>query len=248
MKFNQVAVGLIAFCVSGMVAADQIRIAVASNFYVPMLEIARQFELTSSHSVVISAGSSGKLYAQIVHGAPFQIFFSADTEKPLALVEQSLADDDSLFSYAVGRLVLWSSAQDTDVESLLRNGTYSKLALPNPRLAPYGRAAVEVLMSLDEGIEAESSRWVLGENVSQTWQFANTGNTDLGFVALSQIRSSGSQSGSYWVVPRQMHAPIRQDAVVLVGYEQSVAVNEFLDFLKGHKGQAIIYAYGYEAE
>ena len=248
MKIHKVIVGLIVFFMSVIAAADQVRIAVASNFYEPMQEIARQFELESKHTVLVSAGSSGKLYAQIVHGAPFHIFFSADIAKPRSLIDESLANDDSLFSYAIGRLVLWSPMQGMDVESVLRNGAYEKLALANPRFAPYGQAAVDVFITLEEGDGIDQSRWVFGENIAQTWQFVNTGNTDLGFVALSQVRSGGSQTGSYWIVPQHMHTPIQQDAVVLAGYDQSIAVNDFLFFLKGQKGQAIINAYGYETE
>jgi len=248
MKIEKLIIGLIVIFMSEIATAGQIRIAVASNFYRPMQEIARQFELESPHTVLISSGSSGKLYAQIVHGAPFHIYFSADKEKPRALVDNSLADDGSRFTYAIGRLVLWSPMQGRDVESVMRNAAYEKLALANPRLAPYGQAAVDVLLSLDEDGGTDQSRWIIGESIAQTWQFVNTGNTDLGFVALSQLRSSDMQAGSYWIVPRHMYTPIQQDAVVLTGHEQPNVVQAFLGFLKGEKGQSIIHDYGYDTE
>lgn len=224
-------------------AADQINIAVAANFIGPMEEIAKAFESRSGHEVVISSGSSGKLFAQVQHGAPFDLFFSADQGKPSALVAAGLAVPDSRFAYALGRLVLWSPADGlVDGPGVLRKGGFSKLAIANPRLAPYGQAAIETLENL--GLLADlRSRFVQGENIAQTFQFVATGNAPLGFVAASQVIGRG---GSYWSVPGELHEPIRQEAVLLRRAEGSQAAGEFLRFVRSEPSRVVIEAHGYQ--
>jgi len=243
MKYTAMLFGLFGYALSGLANAEQISVAVASNFQPAMTEIAAQFEKASGHDVVLSSGSSGKLYAQITNGAPFQVFFSADKQKPLALVKQGLGIPESLFTYAVGRLVLWTPKAGVDVQSVLRTGMYRRLALANPRLAPYGKAAMDVLQNMDPSNLNNQQRWVTGENIAQTWHFVNTGNADLGFVAMSQLHESNSTSGSGWIVPQKLHAPIEQGAIVI---DSNEAVTGLIDFIKSDKGRAIIISFGYQ--
>lgn len=246
MKYTLTLLGILGYALSGLARAEQISVAVASNFQPAMKEIAVQFETATGHDVILSPGSSGKLYAQIVNGAPFHIFFSADRQKPLALVQQGLGVPESLFTYAVGKLVLWTPASGMDVQSVLRAGEYKNLALANPRLAPYGKAAMDVLEALELSAPNEQQRWVTGENIAQAWHFVNTGNANLGFVAMSQLLDSNVvDKGSAWVIPRELYEPILQDAIVITN---NSAVAEFIDFVKGERGQEIITSFGYEVE
>ncbi len=227
--------------------ADDVRVAVASNFYKPMQEIANEFEALTAHRVVISPGSSGKLYAQILNGAPFDLFFSADQEKPQALVKAGGGDPESLFTYAIGKLVLWSSESDLDVQAKLLQGDYRRLALANPRLAPYGKAAVDTLVSLGLDGADEQKKWVRGENIAQTWHFVSSANTELGFVAMSQVLDYGEDRGSAWIIPQAMHDPIRQDALLLTNSRQVKAASEFMDFVKSRRASEIIESFGYDS-
>lgn len=227
--------------------AEEINIAVASNFNGAMKAIVTEFEKSFPHKVHVSYGSSGKFYAQIKHGAPFQLFFSADQAKPLRLEQEQLTVEASRFTYAVGALVLWSSKKDFLVDGLnrLKSGDYNKLAIANPKLAPYGVAAAEVLASLK--LEKLSrSKLVQGENIAQVYQFVGTGNADLGFVALSQVLANNHrQSGSSWAVPTDLHKPIKQDVVLLKRGEKSVAAKQLLSFIKSEQARGIIESYGY---
>lgn len=236
---------VLGYALSGLVSAEQISVAVASNFQPAMKEIADQFETATGHDVVLSPGSSGKLYAQIVNGAPFHVFFSADRQKPLALVQQGLGVPETLFTYAVGKLVLWTPESGVDVQSVLRASQYKTLALANPRLAPYGLAAMDVLEALEPAGPNEQQRWVTGENIAQTWHFVSTGNANLGFVAMSQLLDNNVDAGSVWVVPQALYEPILQDAIVIT---HNRAVAEFMDFVKGEEGREIITSFGYEVE
>lgn len=232
-------------CASLSLRAEQLTVAVASNFAAPMREIAAAFERESGHGLRLAFGSSGKFYAQIQHGAPFDIFFSADRTKPQALEEAGLAVAGSRFTYAVGRLALWS--RDAKLvrggPQVLEEGGFNKLALANPRLAPYGAAAVQVLRNL--GLEEVTKpHWVRGENIAQTYQFVASGNAALGFVALSQISGGG---GSAWIVPGNLHDPIRQDAVLLKRGAKSAAARALLRFVRGARAAAIIESYSYGA-
>lgn len=227
--------------------ADEVQVAVASNFTAPMQKIAAEFEKDTGHKALLSFGSTGKFYAQIKNGAPFQALLSADDETPARLEREGLAVSGTRFTYAIGTLVLWS-ANTTLVDSkgeVLKKGAFKKLALANPKLAPYGRAAMETLNKL--GIHATlEPRFVQGENIAQTFQFVGTGNTELGFVALSQVMKDGKiSSGSAWVVPADLHSPIRQDAVILPGGKDNAAAQALMKYLKESKAKAIIRGYGY---
>ena len=245
---------LILFLVTGFASvfvqanAEETTIAVASNFTAAANKLIAEFENQSDHKVNLVFGSSGRFFAQIANGAPFDAFLSADQEKPAALLENSLALDSSLFTYAVGTLVLWS----TDVNkvdnsaAILSTDSFNKLAIANPRLAPYGVAATEVIqyLGLSEDI---SGKLVIGENIAQAYQFVATANADIGFVAFSQVLTSGQLSmGSAWIVPEEMYQPIRQDAVLLNRGESNRAASAFLEFLRSDQGQTIIQANGYK--
>lgn len=232
-------------------SAEQTHIAVASNFTHTMKELIREFEKTSVHQVKASYGSSGKIYAQIKHGAPFQLFFSADQEKPLALYNEGLATGKP-FTYALGALALWSSNNEFNNQELkkLQAGEFNKLSLANPKLAPYGIAAMEVLEQLNL-VESTRKKWIKGENIAQTYQFVSTGNADLGFVALAQLfnkkgsNKQDSNKANYWPVPAKLHQAIRQDAVLLKGGENNAAAKAFIQFIGNKQSQAIIASYGY---
>lgn len=237
-------------CACGQsVKAEQISAAVASNFTAAMRGIVSEFEKISGHHVLLSFASSGGFYAQINHGAPFDVFFSADQIKPAALERAGLAVAGSRFTYAIGTLALWSATPGLiDAEaSVLQRGDFRKLALANPRLAPYGAAAVQVLENLQLKQSTEA-KWVLGENIVQTWQFVSTGNADIGFVALAQIIGTGNEErGSHWLVPQKLYTPIRQDAVLLRRAEKSRAARELLQFVRGEQAAAISAGFGYRS-
>lgn len=225
----------------------EVRVAVAANFTHTLEQLQTQFEKATSHRVAIISGSTGKLYAQINSGAPFDVFLSADTEAPMQLVAAGQAVAASQFSYARGRLVLWSAQADTvsNGAQALRAGT-QRIALANPKLAPYGRAAQQVLSALQLW-DAVQRRVVLGENVSQTLQFAATGNATWAFIGLAQVFSlPPEQRGGYWEVPRNLYAPITQDAVLLVHGRDNPAAQEFLTYLRSAAAHELIQHEGYE--
>lgn len=247
MNSRRLLLLLILACASLRAYAEELTVAVASNFTAAMKDIAAAFERESGHRVKLAFGSSGKFYAQIQHGAPFQAFFSADQAKPMALERNGLAVPGSRFTYAVGALALWSVRKDLAREgsSVLKGSDFNKLALANPKLAPYGAAAVEVLRNLNLE-QATRSRWVLGENIAQTYQFVASGNVDLGFVALSQVQRDGRiERGSAWIVPAELYSPIRQDAVLLAAGADSPGTRALLQFVRGERGRAIIESHGY---
>ncbi len=227
--------------------AETLTIAVASNFISPMQAIATQFEQASGHEIRLASSASGKLYAQISAGAPFDLFFSADQDKPQALERIGKTVPHTRFSYAIGRLVLWSALperQARDARYLIA-ADYNKLALANPLLAPYGVAAVETLSALKLHASSEP-HWVRGENIAQTFQFVESGNAELGFVALSQlIEHPLHRNTPYWIVPQDLHTPILQDAVQLKYSENKVAARAFLDFVKTPEVAELITRFGY---
>ncbi|MDO9225252.1 MAG: molybdate ABC transporter substrate-binding protein [Pseudomonadota bacterium] len=228
--------------------AAEVNVAVAANFTAPMNAIAAEFARDTGHQAKLSFGSSGKFYAQIKNGAPFHAFLSADDETPARLEREGQTVADSRFTYAIGTLVLWSAqAGVVDAKGdVLRKGQFNKLAIANPRFAPYGRAAVEVLTGMGL-LDSLTPRFVQGENIAQPWQFVSTGNAELGFVALSQVMRNGRISGgSAWIVPSKLHAPIRQDAVILAAGKGNVAAVALMSYLKGDKAKAIMQSYGYE--
>jgi molybdate transport system substrate-binding protein len=228
--------------------AAEVHVAVAANFTAPMKQIAAEFEKKTGHKVVLSFGASGKFYAQMKNGAPFHLLLSADDEKPMQLVKDGLAVDNSRFTYANGTLVLWSAKPGfVDAKGeVLGKRRFNKIAIANPKLAPYGAAAIELLTK--KGLlAAMTPKFVQGENISQTFQFVSTGNAELGFVALSQVMKDGKvTSGSAWVVPGALHRPIRQDAVLLSVGKDNVAAKDLMNFLKTEKVKRTIRSYGYE--
>ncbi|MFC3609221.1 molybdate ABC transporter substrate-binding protein [Stutzerimonas tarimensis] len=230
------------------VHAAEVTIAVAANFTAPMKEIAEAFEQDTGHTVRTSLGPTGALYTQIKNGAPFEVFLSADDSTPARLESEGDVVEGSRFTYAVGKLVLWSPREDyvDDEGAVLAAGDYRYLSVANPKLAPYGLAAAQVLEKL--GLtETVRPKLVEGSNIVQTYQFIATGNAELGFVALSQVYKDGAiSSGSAWNVPAEMHDPIRQDAVVLKRGAENPAAAALADYLKGDRAQAIIRSYGYE--
>ena len=231
--------------------AEEILLAVASNFAAPMGEIAERFEAQSGHEVNLAFGSSGRFYAQISNGAPFQLFFSADQEKPQALIAAGLAQADTLTTYAEGTLVLWSASLNVTGPEFLSSQSFTRLALANPALAPYGKAAVETLTALEMRAATEA-KWVQGENIAQAFQFVESGNAELGFVARSQVAAKpGAQSddieitGSGWIVPADLHTPIYQDAILLTRARDCTACLEFLGFMQTAEVRTLIARYGY---
>jgi molybdate transport system substrate-binding protein len=229
--------------------AEEVQVAVAANFVSTMKDIAAEFERGSKHKVQVTPGSSGKFYAQIKNGAPFDVLLSADDERPKLLEDEGLGVKGSRFTYAVGRLVLWSqdpalvTGQDT-----LKTATFKHLAIANPKLAPYGVAAMQAMIKL--GLwESLQSRIVMGENLGQTAGFLESGNAELGFLALAQVLDEKLKGkGSRWEVPESLHEPIRQDAVLLTKGESNPAAKSFLEFLHSQEARVIMERYGYRVE
>lgn len=227
--------------------AGQAHIAVASNFAAPMKKLAAQFEQATGHTLTLSTGSTGKFYAQIKNGAPFDMLLAADEVTPARLMREG--DAVKIQTYAIGRLVLWSDRPGyiDGSDAVLRQNRFQRLAIANPKLAPYGAAAIEVLTRL-KLIDAVQNKFVIGENIAQTYQFVASGNAELGFVALSQAMQDGKLTrGSAWVVPASLHAPIRQDAVLLKRGANNEAARALFDYLKT-PGAALtlIRSFGYE--
>jgi len=242
-------VGLIGLALATVHAAhaDTVSVAVAANFTAPMQKIATAFEADTGHKAELSFGATGKFYAQITNGAPFQILLSADDTTPAKLEKEGKAVPNTRFTYAIGTLVLWS-AQPGYVDAqgaVLKTGDFKHLAIANPKLAPYGLAAMQAMDKL--GVTARvQPRLVQGENIAQTHQFVATGNAQLGFVALSQVMADGKiTSGSAWQVPADLHEPIRQDAALLETGKGNAAALALMQYLKGDKTRGIIKPYGY---
>ncbi|MCQ4346746.1 molybdate ABC transporter substrate-binding protein [Pseudomonas stutzeri] len=228
--------------------AAEVQVAVAANFTAPMQAIAAEFERDTGHRALLAFGASGKFYAQIHHGAPFEVFLSADASTPQKLEAEGVAVPGTRFTYAIGTLVLWSpQAGHVDTRSALLGGEFRHLALANPKTAPYGVAALATLERLGIARETLRGRLVLGENIAQAYQFVASGNAELGFIALSQVCRDGKvASGSAWVVPADYHEPIRQDALLLARGKDNPAAAALLDYLKGPKAAELIRAYGYD--
>lgn len=238
--------GLLLFATAAR--ADEVPVAVAANFTAPFNQLAPAFEKATGHKLVASFGSTGKFYAQIKNGAPFEVLLAADDETPAKLMKEGAAVPGSAFSYAIGRLVLWSPKPGVVDEqgAVLKAGGFEHLALTNPRLAPYGAAAVETLKAL--GVYDQiAPRLVTAETTVQAQQFISSGNAALGFVALSQVLKDGRIEGSSWTVPAHLHTPIRQDAVLLNAGQGKAGPAALLKYLQGAPAQAVIKSYGYEA-
>ncbi len=235
---------LLASCAS----AGEIRVAVAANFAGPMRSIAAEFEKDTGHKAQLSTGATGAFYAQISNGAPFEVFLSADDETPQKLEKEGKAVAGTRFTYAIGRLALWSTRPDLvdNAGNVLKTGNFNHLAMASPKLAPYGIAAAQTLSRMGV-LKTLGSKVVLGENIAQTFQFISTGNAELGFVALSQIQENGKMKpGSAWIVPESMHEALRQDAQLLSKGKDSAAAAELLAYLKSDKAKKIIESYGYQ--
>ena len=227
--------------------ADEITVAVAANFTAPFNKLAAEFEKDTGHKLVASFGSTGKFYAQIKNGAPFEVLLAADDETPAKLVKDNAAVAGSPFTYAIGKLVLWSPRPGmVDAKGeVLRGGGFQHIALADPKLAPYGAASVEAMKKL--GVyESLVPKLVTGETLVQVIQFVSSGNSELGFVALSQVLKDGRIDGSSWVVPAELHTPIRQDAVLLNPGKDKAGPLALMKYLQGAKAQALIRSYGYE--
>ena len=234
------------------VQAGEVTVAVAANFTAPMQKIAQAFEQDTGHKAKLAFGSTGKFYAQIKNGAPFAVLLAADDETPERLEKEGLALAGTRLTYATGRLALWSKQPylvDSRGDVLRSNNLEAigifKIAIADPRLAPYGAAALEVIQGL--GVQAAvTPRLVQGESIGQTYQFVSTENAQLGFVALSQISFDGRiTQGSAWVVPQTMHTPLKQDAVLLNSGKDNAAALALLKYLQGDKAKSIIRQYGY---
>ena len=223
--------------------AAQTNIAVAANFTDAAKDIAAAFKAKTGNEAVLSFGSSGQLYTQITQDAPFQVFLSADDERPKKTVTDGFGVPGSVFTYAVGKLVLWSKQPGlVKGEATLKASDFNKLSICNPVAAPYGAAAVETMKSL-KLYDALQPKFVVGANITQAYQFVETGNAEIGFVALSQVVHD--ESGSRWMVPQDLYSPIRQDAVLLKKGAGNEAAMAFMSFLKGPDAKAIIERYGY---
>ncbi len=243
---STIALTLYVFMFVGEVSSSEIRVAVASNFSETIKALSTRFEEQTGHRVVVVVGSTGKHYAQIKHGAPYDIFFAADKARPELLDEEGVAIPLSRFTYAVGQLVLWSPRKDFVDEGItvLHQGSFRYLALANPKLAPYGAAAKEILQS--SGLWDDlRGRMVKGENIGQTFQFVQSGNAELGFVAYSQVKARiESMEGSAWVIPQSSYTPIEQQVVLL---KDNRVARDFLAFVRSDKSKILIESFGYRS-
>jgi molybdate transport system substrate-binding protein len=234
--------------VAGSAGAAQVQVAVAANMAEPMRRIAADFARASGHEAMVSLGSTGKLYAQVRNGAPFEVLLAADSETPARLEREGLAVPGTRFTYATGRLALWSADASTvrAQGQVLKQPPRGKLAIADPRLSPYGAAALQTLTRLGV-LAAWQPRLVQGENIGQAFQFAATGNAALGFVALAQVMTDGRIArGSAWIVPENLHAPLKQDAAILKPGQANPAAMALVDYLKGEAARSILRGYGYE--
>ena len=239
---------LLLLAISSSNYAGTTLVAVASNFSKPMNEIAAEFEKATGHSARLSLGSSGKFVSQIENGGPFEILLSADETGPQKLIQEGYAIANSQFTYALGKLVLWSATPGyvDDQGKVLSTDSFKHIAVADPKLAPYGIAAMEVLKN--QGLQAKLQPiMVMGENIAQTYQFVSTANAELGFIALSQVIDNGKISkGSAWIVPSTEYSPIKQNAVLLNLGANNPAALALLDYLKSASALAIIEKYGYD--
>lgn len=246
--FARLSLALAACLATHAALADEVQVAVAANFTAPIQAIAKDFEKDTGHKLVASFGATGQFYAQIRNGAPFEVFLAADDSTPAKLEREKAVVPGSRFTYAIGKLALWSP-KDGYVDAkgeVLKKGGFQHLSIANPKTAPYGLAATQVLDKL--GLKDKlTGRIVEGQNIGQAYQFVSSGNAELGFVALSQIYKDGKvTAGSAWIVPADLYEPIRQDAVILEKGKDNAAAKALVDYLKGPKAAAVIKAYGYE--
>ena len=244
----KLVLSLLGTLLAAQVHAAEVKVAVAANFAKTLEDITAQFEKDTGHKVLATPGATGKFYAQIVNGAPFEILISADDETPRKLAKEAKAITETQFTYAIGTLALWSPDANLVDQGggVLKTDKFKFLAIANAKVAPYGQAAVQTMLKLGLLTKLEP-RVVQGENIAQTYQFVTSGNAQLGFVALSQITENGKvKSGSAWIVPQEFHDQIKQDAILLNNGKDSVAAKALLDYLKSDKAKKIIAAYGYK--
>ena len=239
------AFGLLAAVITGVPAnAGETTVAVAANFTAAAEEIGKAFETASGHKVTYSFGSTGQLFTQIAHGAPFEVFLAADQARPEKAEADGLAVEGTRFTYATGRLVLWSADANLidGTPDILKDPKLAHVAIANPVTAPYGAAAMEVMEAL--GLTGTlKPKLVEGKNIAQAYQFVATGNAPVGFVAFSQVVKD--DSGSRWSIPSDLYTPIRQDAVLLKNGGENEAAKAYLEFLKGEEARKIIESFGY---
>jgi molybdate transport system substrate-binding protein len=249
-KLKHLLLAAVAAIASFGAHADEVSIAVAANFTAPAKVLAAIFEKTTGHQAKLSFGATGAFYTQIKNGAPFDILLAADNERPIKLENEGAAVAGSRFTYAIGQLVLWSAKPGfvDDQGAVLKAGGFNKIAIANPKLAPYGAAAVQAMEKLGLA-SALQPKLVTGESIGQTYQFIASGNAELGFVALAQIQEAGKiKGGSAWIVPASLHAPIIQDAVILQRAQNNPAAKAWMDLLRTPKVKELIRGYGYAVE
>ena len=247
MKKHGVIIGAAILIFTTYAQADDVNVAVAANFVAPMQDIAHQFRQKTGHRLIISSGATGKFYAQIKNGAPFAVLLAADSATPERLEREGDAVAGSRFTYAIGRLALWSpQVKYVDAKGqILKTGTFRHLAMASPKVAPYGLAAQQVMQRLGVWQQLQP-RIVQGENIAQTQQFVESGNAELGFVAYSQVIHNSKITGTYWLVPASQHQPIVQQAVLLKRGKDNTAAQQFMAFLKSKAATSIIQHYGYD--
>jgi molybdate transport system substrate-binding protein len=237
---------LLALCAHAQ--ADEVQVAVAANFTAPMKAIAADFAKDTGHKAALSFGATGKFYAQIKSGAPFDVLLAADDETPLKIEKEGGAVPGSRFTYATGKLALWSATPGLvdDKGEVLKRGRFAHIAIAAPKLAPYGAAAIEVMTKLGVWPTLEA-KTVQGESIGQAFSFVSTGNAELGFVALSQVYEGGKiKRGSGWIAPANLYSPLRQDAVQLARGKDNKAATSLIAYLKSDKARAVIRSFGYE--
>lgn len=248
IKLPKILVGLMLAAAAAVASAENVSVAVAANFKEPLEDISAQFQRATGHTVSISAEASGKIVAQIQNGASYDIFLSADQAKPIKLEQDGGIVPGSRFTYAIGKLALWSATpgyvdKNGDV---LKTGSYNHIAIADPKLAPYGLAATQTLQKM--GLtSAVNDKLVVGKNIGTTFGYIQTGNAELGFVAMSQIYKGGklTHGGSYWLVPQSYYKPIRQDAVLLPGGKDNPAAVALMKYLKSPAARKVMKSYGY---
>ena len=246
-RLPKLVLGLLMLCASTVALAETVHVAVAANFVEPLKNISGQFEQATGHKVMITGGSTGKIYAQIKNGAPYDLFLAADAKTPARLEQENAIVPGSRFTYAIGKLALWSAKPDYVDQhgEILKKQSFNHIAIAAPKLAPYGLAAMQTLekMGLDKTLQPQI---VQGENIGQTYQFIASGNAELGFVALSQIYKDGKlKNGSAWIVDTSYYQPILQDAVMLERAKNNVAATELMHYLKSDVAHKVLRSYGY---
>lgn len=248
VKLSKILIGLLMMATSVIASAENVSVAVAANFKETLQEISANFQRATGHTVSISSEGSGKIVAQIKNGADYDIFLSADQAKPIKLEKEGGIVPGSRFTYAVGKLALWSATPGVvdSKGSILERGGYQHLAIADPKLAPYGLAATQVLQKY--GLAEKITPWlVVGKNIGTTFSYVQTGNAEIGFVALSQIYKNGklTHGGSYWLVPSSYYKPIKQDAVLLPHGRNNAAAVALMKYLKSPAARKVMKSYGY---